>query len=705
MKQCLLAFCLLVAACSMSVADSAPSRTADVLFGLLLTGDSIDGAVAEAYEKGNATASFVRAEWGMIEPSEPAEDKPELDFTAFDSAPFARSAKTRVCVVSFANPWVGRMNDAGRAARLAERYAVELAKHAYKLGIRHFWLPASDYSEDRVTDYVRDLKLLSKAARQAGADTTVIAGPAGAEKRDIDKFYGAGARGFFDALAIDAGADSPGLGIDLVRAMNALGAAAGNGDGGRKLFIIARAKDDLKTFADNAYRNVVTARSFLDQDSILGAAILAKADAAAVKEIPSQVPSHSFECTIESGSPVLNYIAGKPYPLTLKFSNKTGSAVKLGRFWVDFPDAGDVRVEVVADGDPPADAAQGADVTAAFKVTFPESCIGRTLMVRGNLDYTLDGAGYRADCYAPAVVTPELEVNLLPQRLVIGPGMDAKTVGMSVINHNDKLYSGDVVLTPYSGIKTSVTQRKIVVDPFGLDAFVFKVEREPSTQPGRYAIMVDVGGKTKDWFAVDVTLGIKKSSGKIDVDGDLKDWKDAEWVRLLKTVSDGKPVSVGKAAFAYDENALYAAFEIEDAKHVFAGNETTLQDSIQIAFDPRADGARSPEGGFRDDDYEYALQGAADHSAVVRLVGPSGSPAAGTNDVAFQFKHDSGKSVYEVSFPWNTLAPLNAGYDRYLGLSVLVNMTDGGPVERAEWGGGIWPKVDPRAFVPAVLIK
>lgn len=668
------------------------------LFGALLP-ENLPAYQVQVYENSGANAAFVVAQWGKIEPKNPGDGQPIYNYSGFDAQPLMATKKTKVLVADLTNPWASEVSPPEFLREQAQDFLIQMARHAYDKGFRYFWLRPAGYSS--IADYASDLKVFYKIIKKAGKDTFVLAGPD--KVYDIQQFYSAKTKDSFDVLTADVVSSNPKLGIDLIKLLKVRETMARNGDQDKKIFVVGVLGDQPDTQIENTYRSVLTKRDMYDPAWVLGAVATGKMGATPPKPFPPDIPLISFDGSLPAEGPVLNYVAGKPYKLSLKLNSHVDKEIKLNKFSVEFPDAGGLGINVKPVDTPKTVAPNGA-ATAEFTVTFSKEAAGRTVLVSGGLDYTIDGKDHFTDCYIPAMVTTELELTLLPQKVVLGISNESQTVGMSVINHMDSLYSSDVTLKPYSGIKTSVTEHKIVVDPFGLDAFVFKVEKEPRTAPGHYAIMVDVGDKISDWIAVDVALPIKKTAGRVNVDADLGEWKDMEPVKITTHPKTGAAQIIGKGWFAYDDSNLYAAFEIDDTNHVSRGTDKTKQDAVQIAFDPLSNGSQTPEGGFLPDDYEFVLQGTDKDAVVVRLVAPPGKALTEVPEVAFKFKNEKGKSYYEAAFPWAEIAPLDAKSKRYFGLSVLVNMTNGGPVEYAEWGGGLVPQVDPRAFLPAILV-
>ncbi len=431
-----------------------------------------------------------------------------------------------------------------------------------------------------------------------------------------------------------------------------------------------------------------------------------------------KIPQHKFEGQIAADGPIFNYVTEKPYKYVLTFTNLTGGEVSFDNFGVTCHADRKVTVDAKPEGELPKTVAAGATATATFTVTFPKEATNQQITLIGQCDYTSGGTKHYTDCWNTMLVTPQLEVTLLPGRAIMDPREETKRVGMSVINHTDAEFDGIIKCTSTPGISVTPAESPSKIDSFGLEAYVFSISADKNLAPGHYAVNIDVGGKVKDWIAVEVPATAKKLTPKLDAS--LDDWKDASSFALAKPAANGYDF-IGKGWFGYDDNALYAAFEVDDAKHVQTREPGELwqEDCVQIAIDPRMDGARTQSGGYREDDYEYAFAQTATGPMVYRSKGTDWKPAGLVNDAKLAFRTAGGKSIYEVAIPWTEVvipvdkapnAPSGASDHRIfdpakdrLAISVLVNRNDGSGRSYVEWGGGIAERKEPRLFVPVVL--
>lgn len=421
---------------------------------------------------------------------------------------------------------------------------------------------------------------------------------------------------------------------------------------------------------------------------------------------PGKTPKHSIEGQITGDGPVFNYVVEKPYKYSVTFTNYTGEEVALESFGVSCHPDRNFKVDWKQEGDAPKSVPAGGSATANFTVTFPKEAAGQQFTLIGECTYSIGGRKHFTDCWNTLMVTPQLEVTLLPGRLILDPKADNRRVGMSVINHMDSVFEGKVSLASSQGIQVTPAVTDTKIDSYGLEAYVFSVAADKDLAPGHYAIHIDIAGKVKDWVAVDVPYVAKKATVKLDAV--LDDWKDVPSFALAvaSTGVDGKMSyqHIGKGWFSHDDANFYAAFEVDDPKHVQSRDhgDAWREDSIQIAFDPLMNGARTQGGGYNEDDYEYLFASFPSGTAAYRSKAGASKPLGIVKSAQVGFKWADGKSRYEIAIPWSELAPFELGKNRTLGVSVLVNRNDGSGRSYCEWGGGIAEKKDPRLFVPVI---
>ncbi|MCL5102830.1 MAG: hypothetical protein M1133_01775 [Armatimonadetes bacterium] len=415
-------------------------------------------------------------------------------------------------------------------------------------------------------------------------------------------------------------------------------------------------------------------------------------------------PAIQVGIDLAADGPLFTYITGKPYKITIKIENKGKDEVKIDKIDVTCKAAKDAAIDVKSEVGAPATVATGASASATYNVVFPDQAAGQQVSLTANVQ--CGDTSKKAE--AVVAVSPPFEITLLPSRLILDSAGGPKNVGMSIINHTEAPFEGKVKFTCYPGIEVNPTEVDAKIDPLGLEAFVLSVWPVASPAPGHYAVFVDVGGKAKDWVAVDVPVILKKGPGPKFIDRSSKEAKPSDEMvpsvdltRIEKT-GDGntKYVSIGKCWISYSDWEFVASLVLNDGTHVPAKNDVAIldADSVQIAFDPLLDGAKSPSGGYRDDDVEIALS----EARLVRTKRSSSAPRdGGESDV--RFLRENNKSYYEVHIPWAELLPFKPEKGKMFAISILVNDSDGSKITQYEFGGGIAGNGDPRRFVPVVL--
>jgi hypothetical protein len=224
-------------------------------------------------------------------------------------------------------------------------------------------------------------------------------------------------------------------------------------------------------------------------------------------------------------------------------------------------------------------------------------------------------------------------------------------------------------------------------------------------------VFVDVGGKAKDWQAVDIALVARKAAGKITIDGKLDDWKDAASFAVISTSVQGDEKSerrpLGKGWIAFDESALYVALEVAEPNSDTAPSDkdTAQGSSLLVGLDPLVNGARAAGGGYREDDYEFELSATNKGQIASLNQAPGSKPLGIDKNVRFAFRSDSGKDYYEAAFPWGEIAPLKPAKGATFAMAVQATPRRSAGRVIAEFGGGLSGPKDPRMFVPVILAE
>ncbi len=381
-------------------------------------------------------------------------------------------------------------------------------------------------------------------------------------------------------------------------------------------------------------------------------------------------------------------IAGAVCKVTLDYANTGGADIDL-KDWSASCIVDGKKIAATLDPGAPLVAQPGKSVTATMTITLPESAGGKDILLACGVN--AGGKVAKTDFLVP--VTPVFEITLLPQRLILDPNGSAKTLGMSVINHKDKPFTGKVTITTNKGLSVTPSQIAANIDSLGLEPYMLKVAPVGKPAPGHYTLWVDVDHRSREWAMIDVPAVAKKQTVKVD--GKTGDWGGTQKASIVGYLAS-TPWVIGSARFAYDANNLYVAVEVFGLKSV------TSADSVVIAIDPLIDGANSAKGGYRSDDREYTLAGAG--SVLLRTaIGNKLSEKHVELPVALG--KQGATSIYEVAIPWSQMKPFKPSAGKMIAMSVLFNEGGSKSVTKYEFGGGLAGAIDPRLFVPVVLGK
>lgn len=192
------------------------------------------------------------------------------------------------------------------------------------------------------------------------------------------------------------------------------------------------------------------------------------------------------------------------------------------------------------------------------------------------------------------------------------------------------------------------------------------------------------------------------------IDGDLKDFfsnqpavlTTKDYVRLTADSNGDNDIS-GRFYFMWDENNLYVAVVIKDdvnfnsetAENIWKG------DSVQIAFDSDFD--RTEMTYDSDGDYEIGFALVNNSVVSYRWVAPITAPSL---KMVTAYKKFGDTLTYEVSIPFDNLAPLKPVIGKMSGISFLINDNDGNGREGfVQFTDGIGQGKNPSAFAELVL--
>ncbi|MCX8053784.1 MAG: hypothetical protein N3B12_08240 [Armatimonadetes bacterium] len=709
--------CMISILASACAADGPPVSTIGKLFGVVVPPDTFSVPnLVEAYDKSRVTASFVDVSWGECQPNDPGSEAPTYDFTAFDTKPLAKSEKVKVCRIDLANPWADKIKAAEpeRYWRLAEGFVTEFVKHANAMRIYYFIVRTAPESPEGSVGLTpksaEHLKLVYKAAKAVSQDNLIIAEqPYGIGADAVEMLYKAGAKGSFDAAAVRA-VTKPTNPIDPFIVVAAHREMARMGDSGKRLLIIggcepASAPKNInwevirRAFIED-YRNLLTERDIYDPAWVLGEMFYLpdKPSAEFFADFPPELPEVALQASIVAEKPIFAYVAETPYNLSLKITAPVGQEIKINNLDIALRGNREIPFDWKPEGEAPKSVSAGQSATANFTITLPQQSVQKQVTLVAKMYYAVNDKSHVADAWLTLIPTPKYEVTILPARLILKPGEESKQVGMSIINHTDEPFEGKINLSPYPGISVKPTEFVAKIDPLGLEGFAYSVSAEKDAVPGHYAIWMDVGGKAKEWQAVDVALVAKKASRKIIVDAVLSDWNDAADFNLVSSGPEPRPQ--GRGWIAYNDTGLYLALELSleaGGAPPAQGERRNPPDSLFIGLDPLINGARSAVGGYRDDDYEFEFT-SPDKGDKVKVNQASVDRQLGVvTTVQHAYRTDGAKLYYEILLPWSEVPPLKPDKGTSFAMAIQKDWII--------WGGGLGDRVDPRLFLPVVLAE
>jgi hypothetical protein len=203
-----------------------------------------------------------------------------------------------------------------------------------------------------------------------------------------------------------------------------------------------------------------------------------------------------------------------------------------------------------------------------------------------------------------------------------------------------------------------------------------------------------------------VEIRFVPKANPVQVDGDLSEWADADWMVLNRAEQfsgegwSGVEDLSGRLALAYDAENLYIGVEVTDDVTVweFTGSDLWQGDSFQISIDPWL--ARS-KGAYSEDVVEFGFSGREGESAVQtwrwacgRTLGPGPLPAqAALAQPAETLRR------YELAVPLKELGTWRPSLTLKSGGSWLINDNDGSGREGyLEWTPGIGGTKDPSQY-------
>ncbi len=249
--------------------------------------------------------------------------------------------------------------------------------------------------------------------------------------------------------------------------------------------------------------------------------------------------------------------------------------------------------------------------------------------------------------------------------------------------------SGTVTLNTPTAWITDGEATKNFTAPAGQDTTIHFAVPEGLSDSELFSVQVTAQITGKDAVTIDKKVSFQravKATGTMTMDGNLT---DAEWAGAsLFTMGEAQwtggnsEAHTGTTVTGYtkwDEDYLYVAFEVNESVHHMAKTYADIWngDGIQLGIDPdryyeAATGSKYNEIGVAKNTsdnevytYKWVTTGADDLN----------NPLQGGN---YAVVHDNGKTVYELAFPWDVVAPkVDITNRKNIGFSVVVNEDTG----------------------------
>lgn len=196
--------------------------------------------------------------------------------------------------------------------------------------------------------------------------------------------------------------------------------------------------------------------------------------------------------------------------------------------------------------------------------------------------------------------------------------------------------------------------------------------------------------------------------GAVKIDGNLAEWKSAQWIDLKQQFMydaangawGGAADLSAQVAFYYDEDAVYIAARVTDDQMAAQEREDLIwqNDCLQIAFDPLFN--PHAEGYYASDDVEigFSLVGGKPY-AYRWTPSISGDPAE-VPGVEAAIVREGTTTIYEARVPFSSLTPLSPSFPGRCGMCAVVNDADGDGLRKGAigWTSGLADGKNPSRF-------
>ncbi len=386
-----------------------------------------------------------------------------------------------------------------------------------------------------------------------------------------------------------------------------------------------------------------------------------------------------------------------------------------------------------------------AEVTAANALPGP-------LRIAVEVDYRCEKVLYVGDEIVRTEVRGPLAAVFKPQRVVLSDLNKEAPVAVTMQN-NTVFDLGVPILEQDGPVRARVESKEIQLKTGESKTFTINVSA-PDARPG--ISDVRFGWDIYEALSVIRPLDCPRAAKPPVIDGDIADWPKIDthssitfpkaaqmmarpsWIPFpepppasgsaFETKSETSPGAVSNATISqpktttfgaegsllWDDRALYLALWVEDSSHVQNefGMEMWRGDSVQIAIDPKGDGAgertispgrflkHATEENYSPDDFEITVGLTRKGTQIAANVVPPGMKVGTFEGAQAVVRHDTAGTTYEIALPWTVLRTAPPKADTPFALDILVNNFDGADRATLGMADAIGNGKYPSRFIP-----
>jgi hypothetical protein len=234
-----------------------------------------------------------------------------------------------------------------------------------------------------------------------------------------------------------------------------------------------------------------------------------------IMNVPPYLPKHKFAATPEGAGvqypehmdgdrlaaiplkTLYEFIAGKPYTVTLTFVSEEDEPYRNCRFNMDTREDNnnDRHVQFRSLDDPNAgDLRRGQRVTKRFEVIFPPHLVGKELCIIGELEYIwAERIPYYASAWLNAKVLPAASQQFAGKALVSTDRDQPIEVSVKLTNETASIFS--TIALPKAGPELifEPRQHQVNLNPGESKEVTFKIRLAPNAPLGTYPFTIDTG--------------------------------------------------------------------------------------------------------------------------------------------------------------------------------------------------------------------